>query len=70
MTARVIPTRPGVARCLVRALHVAVLRWELACLRDEREHYSSLGWTGPVYMRNSLQKELQLLARIRLLEAA
>jgi hypothetical protein len=70
MTARVIPTRPGVARCLVRAVHLAVLRWELSCLRDEREHYDSLGWVGPVYMRNSLQKELQLMARIRQLESA
>lgn len=70
MTARVIPTRPGLRYCLLRALRLAFYRWELSCLRDEREHYTSLGWVGPVYMRNSLQKELQLVARIRLLESA
>lgn len=70
MTARVIPTRPGLRRCLVRSIRLAWLRWNLECLRDEREHYSSLGWAGPIYMRNSFQQELQLRARIRSLDSA
>lgn len=70
MTARVIPTRPGLRRCLWRSIRLAWLRWHLECLRDERDHYASLGWAGPVYMRNSLQQELQLMARIRKLDVA
>lgn len=70
MSARVIPTRPSIAASVLRSVRLAMLRWELSCLRDEREHYDSLGWAGPIYMRNSLQIELQLRARIRMLEAA
>ena len=70
MTARAIPTRTGLLRRLVRAARMTWLRWQLACVRDERSHYTDLGMTGPLYQLNSWQQELALRARIRSLEQA
>lgn len=52
-------------RRLVLRPYLALLRWQLDCVRDERERYDSLGWASPVYLRNSYQQELDLCARIR-----
>lgn len=55
-------------RRLVLRPRLALLRWQLDCVRDERERYDELGWASPVYLRNCLQQELELMARIRELE--
>lgn len=48
---------------------LALARWHLDCLRDEREFYKAAGCIGPVYLRNSLEMDVRLMARIRELEA-
>lgn len=53
---------------LITAARLALLRWHLECLRDERDHYDGLGWASPIYLRNCLQQELQLMRAIRQLE--
>jgi hypothetical protein len=53
---------------LFKLIRLAFLRWHLRCLRDERDHYTALGMTGAVYMRNSLQEDLRLRRAIRELE--
>ena len=68
MTARVIPTRPGLLQSAWRAIQLAMLRWQLDCLRDERSHYVGLGMAGPIYLRNSYQQELALMTRARQFE--
>lgn len=50
---------------VITAARLALLRWQLDCLRDERERYDSLGWAGPVYLRNCDWQELELLRAIR-----
>ena len=40
----------------------------LDCLVDEREYYHGLGWTGPIYMRESYAQQSVLMTRIRALE--
>ena len=68
---RVLPTRRSLWFRLVRACRLRVLRWQLDCLRDERQAYQEAGLRiGPIYLRNSYQQELGLLARIRQLEQA
>lgn len=67
---RVLPTRRSLWFRLIRACRLRVLHWQLDCLRDERKHYAGTGLTGPIYLRNSFQQELGLLARIRQLEQA
>lgn len=52
-----------------RAARVALLNWQLACLRDEQELYVDTGQAGPIFVRESLQQQLQCMARIRELEA-
>ena len=52
----------------VRRAHLALLRFHLDCLVDEREYYLGLGWTGPIYMRESLAQQRVLMTRIRILE--
>lgn len=54
---------------LWRRLLIARARWQLACLTNEREHYQSLGWVGPIYLRESYAQQRQLMARIRELQA-
>lgn len=51
-------------------LRIALLRWHLACVRDELRHYSALGWVGPVYLRESNAEQRRLMARIRRLQDA
>lgn len=55
-------------RRLVLRPRLALLRWQLDCVRDERERYDGLGWASPVYLRNALLQEMQLMTRIRELE--
>lgn len=50
---------------LITTVRLALLRWHLECLRDERDHYRALGMVGPIYMRNSWQEELRLRRAIR-----
>lgn len=52
-------------RQLVLRPRLALLRWQLDCVRDELERYDELGWASPVYLRNCFQQELELMARIR-----
>lgn len=52
-------------RRLVLRPRLALLRWQLDCVRDERERYDELGWASPVFLRNCFQQELRLAARIR-----
>lgn len=71
MTARTLRTSPTLAqrlRRLVALVRIALLRFEIRCLVDEREHYRALGWTGPRYMMESYARQLDLIARISELE--
>ncbi len=52
-----------------RAMRVALLNWELNCVRDERAGYEAAGAIGPIYHRNSLTQQRELMTRIRELEA-
>ena len=52
-------------RLLVLRPRLALLRWQLDCMRDERERYDELGWASPVFLRNCFQQEMELMARIR-----
>lgn len=54
-------------RLIVRT-RLALLRFHLDCLVDEREYYLGLGWTGPIYMRESYAQQRVLMTRIRALE--
>jgi len=51
-------------------VRLRVLRLHLTCLVDEREHYTALGWTGPVYLRESYAMQRRLMTQIRELEAS
>lgn len=51
-----------------RALRVWWLRWHASCIADERHEYEKAGCVGPVYLRNSLNDQLQCLREARLLE--
>lgn len=53
---------------LVLRTRIAALRLQCTCLEDEREHYRALGWTGPIYLRNSYAQQRQLMTRVRELE--
>lgn len=53
----------------IRRIRLAWHRWTLACLRDERERYVSMGMVSPTYLFNCAHQEQQLLALIRELEA-
>lgn len=72
MTCRPLRTSPTLGQRLTRLLTLArvrLLRFHIDCLVDEREHYRALGWTGPVYMRESYAMQRQLMTRLRALEA-
>jgi len=72
MTTRTLRTSPTLAqrlRRLVTRVRLRVLRLHLTCLVDEREHYTALGWTGPVYLRESYAMQRRLMTQIRELEA-
>jgi hypothetical protein len=47
---------------------LALLRWKLRALRDERDLYESAGVVGLDYMRNSRRQERVLRGLISLLE--
>ena len=51
-------------------LRVALLRWHLTCLIDERNHYAALGWIGPLYLRQSYAEQRRLMSRIAQLHVA
>lgn len=53
----------------MRALLLAWRRWQLDCLRFERQHYSDLGLVGIGYLRACHEQEQRLCARIRQLES-
>ena len=67
---RVLPTRRSLWFSLIRACRLRVLRWQLDCLRDERERYLRAGYVGLEYLRVCRTEEQRLLARIRELEEA
>jgi hypothetical protein len=72
MTARTLRTSPTLGqrlRRLVTLARVSLLRFEIACLADEREHYRALGMVGPVYLRESYSRQRQLMGQVRELEA-
>lgn len=48
---------------------LALNRWELACVIDERLNYAGIECIGPMYLRNSFGMQRRLMARIRELEA-
>lgn len=52
-----------------RAARVALLNWQLACLRDEQSLYVETDRAGPAFVRESLTQQLQCMARIRELES-
>jgi hypothetical protein len=54
------PAAPG----LLARLRIAHLRWQLACLVDERAHYQRLGWVDPIYLRESYAQQRRLMTRI------
>lgn len=45
--------------------YLRVLRWQLACLRDEQRLYVDTGHAGPIFERNTRQQQLEVMARIR-----
>lgn len=51
-----------------RRLLIARVQWQLDCLTSEREHYQSLGWVGPVYLRESYAQQIKLMERIKRLQ--
>jgi hypothetical protein len=59
-----VPSRLSVFR---RAL-IAGLERRVAIVADERERYEEVEAIGPIYRRNSLQQQLQLMERIRALK--
>jgi hypothetical protein len=59
------PTPPS----LWRRLQIARLRYAIACLKAERDHYRGLGWVGPIYLRESYAQQHRLMARITRLQA-
>lgn len=61
-------TAPVYRLGLFTLIRLWFIRWNLQCLRDERDYYTALGLTGPVYMRNSFAEDRRLMARIRQLE--
>lgn len=73
MTARTHRTAPTLAqrlRRLVTLARIGIRRFHIDGLVDEREHYRALGWTGPVYMRESYAAQRRLMTEIRQLEAS
>lgn len=48
-----------------RRLLIARVQWQIGCLTSEREHYQSLGWVGPIYLRESYAQQIRLMQRIR-----
>lgn len=50
---------------LCRRLLASLLTWEANATRAEREQYEGTGAVGPIYLRNSHNRELQLRARAR-----
>lgn len=68
MTARRIPTRPGLLRRAVRALRARWLLSQADAVRTERKQYEANGAAGPIYCRNSLLRELELRMRARRLD--
>lgn len=69
-TIRTAPTLAQRLRRLVTLARIALLRFEIDCLVDEREHYRALGMLGPRYMLESYARQLQLIARVRELESS
>jgi hypothetical protein len=57
------------ARLLVLRPRLALLRWQLECVQDERLRYEGLGWASPAFTRNCLQQEADLMRRISRLES-
>lgn len=54
---------------VLRALHLAYLRWCLRCLNDERTAYLAANFPlGPQYLRNSAAMARDLRSRIAALE--
>lgn len=53
---------------LWRRLRVRLLERRLAIVIDERQRYDEAGAIGPIYRRNSLQLQHQLMGRIRALK--
>ena len=64
---RAIPTRPGLRERL-RRLFARLLRRRAAGIAAERKQYEETSGIGPVYLRNSINAQLTLLARARRLE--
>ncbi len=57
---RRIPTRLGLLARARRWLLLRWLTWQADCVRAERQQYEAAGVVGPVYLRNSWLRELEL----------
>jgi len=68
VTATILPTRRGLLGRILRRARLAVLRWHLDCVRDELRRYVVTGHAGPIFARESLMQQRQLMARILELE--
>ena len=53
---------------LIRWAKIRYYRWEIACIRDERETYLNTGLVGPMYLRNSKEWEEAVAAKLKQLE--
>lgn len=53
----------------VRAARVALLHWQLRCLRDEQRLYVDTGRAGALFSLESRRQQLDCMTRIRELEA-
>ncbi len=53
---------------LMRRAVIAGLERRFAIVADERQRYEEAGAIGPIYHRNSMQQQLQLMERIRALK--
>lgn len=50
---------------LLRRMHISLVERRLDIVRDERDRYSHAGVIGPIYHRNSLVAQINLMKRIR-----
>jgi hypothetical protein len=63
-----IKTHRSLLSRLTRWANIRYYRWEIACIRDERETYLNTGLVGPMYLRNSKEWEEAVAAKLRKLE--
>lgn len=68
---RHIRTKPTILQRIYRVFRMCKMQalcLSLEKLRDEKNRYYEIGMTGPIYMRNTMVKELAILRKIRRLQ--